>query len=128
MTLERLQGFQFNNAKRKPRLAQADIGFAIGCAGTDTAMETADVIIMNDNLERVADTMRLPRHARGALAEHRGVMAIFGTATMWMADFANMGASLLAVGNGLRLLHGTRHERMRTEPESAREHQQSHAH
>jgi Cd2+/Zn2+-exporting ATPase len=97
-----------------PALAQADIGFAMGAAGADTAMEAADVVIMNDNLERVAETVRLSKRTHAILWQNISlalgiksvflVMAVFGTATMWMAVFADMGASLLVVGNGLRLL------------------------
>lgn len=101
-----------------PALAQADIGFAMGGAGTDTAMEAADVVIMNDDLARVAETVRLSRRTHAVLWQNITlalgiksvflVMAVFGTATMWMAVFADMGASLLVVGNGLRLLRGSR--------------------
>ena len=97
-----------------PALAQADIGFAMGGAGTDTAMEAADVVIMNDNLERVAETVRLSKRTHAILWQNISLalgiksvflmMAVFGTASMWMAVFADMGASLLVVGNGLRLL------------------------
>lgn len=97
-----------------PALAQATIGFAMGAAGTDTAMEAADVVIMNDDLQRVAETISLSRRTHAVLWQNiilalgiKGVflvMAVFGTATMWMAVFADMGASLLVVGNGLRLL------------------------
>ena len=99
-----------------PALAQADVGFAMGGAGTDTAMEAADVVIMNDNLQRVAETVRLSRRTHAILWQNitlaLGIkavfllLAVFGTATMWMAVFADMGASLLVVGNGLRLLRG----------------------
>ncbi len=101
-----------------PALAQADVGFAMGAAGTDTAMEAADVVIMNDNLLRVAETVRLSRRTHAILWQNITlalgiksiflVLAVFGTATMWMAVFADMGASLLVVGNGLRLLRGPR--------------------
>ncbi|MDM0105005.1 heavy metal translocating P-type ATPase [Variovorax sp. J22R24] len=97
-----------------PALAQADIGFAMGAAGTDAAMEAADVVIMNDNLGRIAETIRLSRRTHAVLWQNISlalaikavflVLAVFGTATMWMAVFADMGASLLVVGNGLRLL------------------------
>ena len=97
-----------------PALAQADIGFAMGAAGTDTAMEAADVVIMNDDLQRVAETVRLSRRTHAILWQNITlalgiktvflVLAVFGTATMWMAVFADMGASLLVVANGLRLL------------------------
>ena len=100
-----------------PALAQADIGFAMGGAGSDTAMEAADVVIMNDNLQRVAETVRLSRRTHTVLWQNIALalgiksvfllLAVFGTATMWMAVFADMGASLLVIGNGLRLLRGT---------------------
>lgn len=97
-----------------PALAQADIGFAMGGAGTDTAIEAADVVIMNDDLQRVAETVRLSHRTHAVLWQNISlalgiksiflVMAVFGTASMWMAVFADMGASLLVVANGLRLL------------------------
>ncbi len=97
-----------------PALAQADIGFAMGGAGTDTAVEAADIVIMNDNLGRIAETIVLSRRTHAILWQNIClalaikavffVLAIFGGATMWMAVFADMGASLLVVANGLRLL------------------------
>ena len=105
-------------ASTTPALAQADIGFAMGGAGTDTAMEAADVVIMNDNLQRVAETVRLSKRTHSILWQNitlalgvKGVflvLAVFGSATMWMAVFVDMGASLLVVANGLRLLGETR--------------------
>lgn len=99
-----------------PALAQADIGFAMGAAGTDTAMEAADVVIMNDDLQRVAETVSLSKRTHAVLWQNitlaLGIksvflaLAVFGSATMWMAVFADMGTSLLVVGNGLRLLRG----------------------
>ena len=97
-----------------PALAQADIGFAMGGAGTDTAMEAADVVIMNDDLRRIPETIRLSRRTHALLVQNialaLGIKAVFmvlalaGSATMWMAVFADMGATLLVVANGLRLL------------------------
>ena len=97
-----------------PALAQADIGFAMGGAGTDIAIEAADVVIMNDSLQRIAETIRLSRRTHAVLWQNITlalgikavffVLAVFGSATMWMAVFADMGASLLVVANGLRLL------------------------
>jgi len=100
-----------------PALARSDIGFAMGAAGTDTAMEAADVVVMNDDLRRLPETIRLSRRTHGVLWQNIVlavgikavfmVLALFGSATMWMAVFADMGASLLVIGNGLRLLrHG----------------------
>ena len=97
-----------------PALAQADIGIAMGGAGTHTAMEAADVVIMNDDLRRLPETIRLSRSTHRVLWQNivlaLGIkavfllLAVFGNATMWMAVFADMGASLLVVFNGLRLL------------------------
>jgi len=97
-----------------PALAQADIGVAMGAAGTDIAMEAADVVVMNDDLRRIAETVRLSRRTHAVLWQNitlaLGIKAVFfvlalsGSATMWMAVFADMGASLLVVANGLRLL------------------------
>jgi Cd2+/Zn2+-exporting ATPase len=97
-----------------PALATADIGFAMGSAGTHTAMEAADVVIMNDDLRRVPETIRLSIQTHSVLWQNitlaLGIkfvfllLALFDHATMWMAVFADMGASLLVVFNGLRLL------------------------
>ena len=97
-----------------PALARADIGVAMGAAGTDTAMEAADVVIMNDDLRRIPEAIRLSRRTHAVLWQNIGLalgikaiflgLAVFGNATMWMAVFADMGASLLVVGNGVRLL------------------------
>lgn len=97
-----------------PALARADVGFAMGAAGTDTAIETADVTLMDDDLRKVALFVRLSRTTSAVLRQNitlaLGIKAVFlgltvmGHATMWMAVFADMGASLLVVGNGLRLL------------------------
>ncbi len=97
-----------------PSLAAAAVGFSMGAAGTDTAKEAADVLIMNDDLRKVAETIRLSRHTHALLWQNIVlalgikavffVLAVFGSATMWMAVFADMGASLLVVANGLRLL------------------------
>ncbi|WIV96837.1 heavy metal translocating P-type ATPase [Kinneretia aquatilis] len=101
-----------------PALARADIGFAMGGAGTHTAMEAADVVVMNDDLSRLPETIRLSRRARVVLWQNIALAlgikaafllaALFGSATMWMAVFADMGASLLVVFNGLRMLRGAR--------------------
>ena len=97
-----------------PALARSDIGFAMGGAGTDTAMEAADVVIMNDDLRRIPETIVLSRKTQAILWQNITlalgikavflVLALFNGASMWMAVFADMGASLLVVFNGLRLL------------------------
>ena len=97
-----------------PSLAAAAVGFSMGAAGTDTAKEAADILIMNDDLRKVPETIRLSKRTYAILWQNISialgikavffVLAVFGSATMWMAVFADMGASLLVVFNGLRLL------------------------
>ena len=97
-----------------PALARADIGFAMGAAGTGTAIETADVALMDDDLRKLPRFVRLSRSTHALLVQNivlaLGIKAVFlvltlsGAGTMWMAVFADVGASLLVVGNGLRLL------------------------
>ena len=97
-----------------PALARSDIGFAMGAAGTGTAIETADVALMDDDLRKLPRFVRLSRQTHAILIQNivlaLGIKAVFlfltlyGTGTMWMAVFADVGASLLVVANGLRLL------------------------
>lgn len=97
-----------------PALARADIGFAMGAAGSDTAIETADVALMDDDLNKIARFVRLSHKTRTVLIQNISlalsikviflVLTMFGFGTMWMAVFADMGASLLVVANGLRLV------------------------
>ncbi len=101
-----------------PSLAAAQIGFSMGAAGTDAAKEAADVLIMNDDLRRIPEAIRLSKKTYAVLWQNISLalgikivffgLAIFGSATMWMAVFADMGASLLVIFNGLRLLRGVR--------------------
>ena len=86
----------------------------MGSAGTDTAIEAADVALMDDDLRKIPSFVRLSQTTANILYQNiplaLGIKAIFlvltftGQATMWMAVFADMGASLLVVANGLRLL------------------------
>lgn len=97
-----------------PALARADIGVAMGAAGTDTAVETADVALMDDDLHKLAQLIRLSRRTALILRQNISValglkvvfllLALAGQATMWMAVFADAGASLLVTLNSLRLL------------------------
>ncbi|MFW6345369.1 MAG: heavy metal translocating P-type ATPase [Halomonas sp.] len=97
-----------------PALARADIGFAMGALGSDAAIETADVALMDDDPRRLVTFLDLSRATRSVLVQNivlaLGIKALFmvlaftGHATLWMAVFADMGASLMVVANGLRLL------------------------
>ncbi len=97
-----------------PALAAASIGIAMGAAGTDQALETADVALMGDELSQLPFAVRLGRRAVQTIKQNISLslaikalflaLAIPGYATLWMAVGADMGASLLVVFNGLRLL------------------------
>lgn len=97
-----------------PALATADVGIAMGAAGTAAALETADVALMADELPKISYAIRLSRATARNIRVNIGfslalkaaflVMAIGGAATLWMAVAADMGASLLVVANALRLL------------------------
>lgn len=97
-----------------PALARAEIGFAMAAAGTDTAIETADVALMDDDLRKIPAFIRLSRQTSHILTQNIALALVikaiflgvtfFGLATMWMAVFADMGVALLVVFNGLRLL------------------------
>jgi Cd2+/Zn2+-exporting ATPase len=97
-----------------PALAAADVGIAMGVAGTDAALETADVALMADELLKIPYTVRLSRATLRNMRVNIAfslvlkaaflVLAIAGVATLWMAVLADMGASLIVIGNSLRLL------------------------
>jgi Cd2+/Zn2+-exporting ATPase len=97
-----------------PALAAADVGIAMGVAGSGAALETADVALMSDELLRIPYAVRLSRstvrNIQVNIALSLGLKAVFlvlaglGMATLWMAVVADMGASLLVIANGLRLL------------------------
>ena len=97
-----------------PALARADIGFAMAGGGTDTAIETADVALMDDDLRKIPRFIGLSRSTYAILVQNMTfaltVKAVFfaltfmGMATMWMAVFADVGAALAVVANGLRAM------------------------
>ncbi len=96
-----------------PALAAATLGIAMGAAGTDAALETADIALMSDDLSAVPDTIRLARRARRVIWQNIVfaivvkavflVLAPLGLVSLWLAVLADMGTSLLVTGNGLRL-------------------------
>lgn len=96
-----------------PALARADVGIAMGGAGSAQAMETADVVLMGDDLTQLPFIVRLSRKTRGivtanivfALAVKAVIFALatVGLATLWMAVVADVGASLAVILNGMRL-------------------------
>ncbi len=97
-----------------PALAAADVGIAMGVAGTDAALETADIALMADELPKIPYAIRLSRATSRNIRMNIGfslalkagflVLAVAGAATLWMAVVADMGASLIVIANALRLL------------------------
>ncbi len=101
-----------------PALARADVGFAMAAAGSATALEVADVALMDDDPRKLAWFIRLARHTRAVLWQNIGLalglkvvflgLTLSGHGSLWLAVFADVGASLLVVGNGLRVLRFAR--------------------
>jgi Cd2+/Zn2+-exporting ATPase len=97
-----------------PALAAASVGIAMGRRGTDATLETADVVLMSEDLERIPETVRLGRTTLRVIGQNVALallvkaavlaLALAGQGTLWAAVAADTGASLLVVGNGLRLL------------------------
>ena len=96
-----------------PALAASSVGFAMGAAGTDVALETADVALMQDDLPKLAEAVGLSRAAEGIIKQNVAVsiaikglfvlLAPFGLVALWLAVLADMGTSIAVTLNGLRL-------------------------
>ena len=96
-----------------PALAASTVGFAMGAAGTDVALQTADVALMQDDLPKLAEAVRLSRSAEGIIRQNVSVsiaikglfvlLAPFGLVALWLAVLADMGTSIAVTLNGLRL-------------------------
>ena len=122
-----------------PALAHASVGFAMGVAGAGAALETADVALMHDDLRLLPEFVRLCRATGSVLRQNIAlavgikvvffVLALTGRANLWMAVFADVGASLLVVANGLRLLRfGVRDPRTPHTPHPTPHTHSSHTH
>jgi Cd2+/Zn2+-exporting ATPase len=97
-----------------PAMAAGTVGIAMGAAGTDAAIETADIALMNDDLSKIAEAIRMGRRTLNTIRTNVAfslllkavflVLTMFGFASLWLAIAADTGATLLVVANALRLL------------------------
>ena len=97
-----------------PVLKTADVGIAMGAAGSDAAIEAADVVLMDDNPGKVAAAVTLSRRTVRIVHQNIAfalgvkllflILAAFGVATMWEAVFADVGVTVIAVLNALRAM------------------------
>jgi Cd2+/Zn2+-exporting ATPase len=97
-----------------PVLARADVGIAMGGLGSDAAIEAADVVLMDDQPSKIATAIRIARRTIGIARQNIWfaigikvavlILAFFGLATMWLAVFADVGVTVLAVLNAMRAL------------------------
>ncbi|MCL2522966.1 MAG: cadmium-translocating P-type ATPase [Erysipelotrichales bacterium] len=97
-----------------PVLAMADIGIAMGALGSDAAIEAADVVLMNDELNKLAEAVKIARFTKRIVWQNIVmslgikllflVLATFGVSSLWEAIFADVGVSLLAVLNSMRII------------------------
>lgn len=97
-----------------PALAAADVSIAMGTTGSDTALETADIALMNDDLTKLPYTVRLSRRTLRVIKENIVfaltvkavfiILTVMGLSTLWMAVFADTGAALIVIANSIRLL------------------------
>jgi Cd2+/Zn2+-exporting ATPase len=99
-----------------PVLARADVGIAMGALGSDAAIESADVVIMADDLMKIPEAVRISKRTRNIVIQNivfalgiKGIFILFGSfglAGMWEAVFADMGVALIAILNATRVLRG----------------------
>jgi len=100
-----------------PALAASTVGVAMGTVGTDTALETADVVLMSDDLTKLPQAIKLSRRTLGIIKQNVAfalalklllVALVFpGWLTLWLAVLGDVGATMLVIGNALRLLRQT---------------------
>lgn len=101
-----------------PVLARADIGIAMGGIGSDSAVQASDIVLMHDDLDKIGDTIKLAKRTRRIVIQNIVftliikfavlVLSAFGLANMWLAVFADVGVSVLAILNAMRLFRNNK--------------------
>ncbi|MFD2130668.1 heavy metal translocating P-type ATPase [Pseudogracilibacillus auburnensis] len=109
-----------------PALANATVGIAMGGAGTDVALETADIVLMEDDLNKLPFTISLSRRALQIIKQNISfslglkiialLLVIPGWLTLWMAIIADVGATLIVVSNSMRLMSSSRQKQLMSQP------------
>lgn len=109
-----------------PALANATVGIAMGGAGTDAALETADIVLMEDDLNKLPFTISLSRRALQIIKQNISfslglkiialLLVIPGWLTLWMAIIADVGATLIVVSNSMRLMSSSRQKQLMSQP------------
>ena len=97
-----------------PSLALADVGIAMGGLGSDAAIESSDIVIMDDNIHKIADAIKIAKKTKRIVFQNIIfallikvlvlILVTLNLATMWIAIFADVGVALLAILNSIRLL------------------------
>ncbi len=111
---KRKLGFVGDGINDAPVLAESDIGFAMGAIGSDAAIEAADIVIMDDDVRKIATTARISKYTLGivkqnitfALVVKIGIIILsaFGLTNMWVAVFGDVGVAVICILNSMRIL------------------------